>query len=175
VHRALGASQSELRQLRERKQVAQDLKSVYRAATEEQARREMPAFAERWNPKYPTIAALWQRNWERVIPFFVFPAEIRKVIYTTNAVESLNMSLRKALKTRVAFPSEDAALKVIYLALRNLIAKWGTSLEMEGGPEPVHTALGGPDTDRDQSVIPVTHLPRIESDTASGGRCQGSR
>jgi putative transposase len=114
---------------RERKQVAQDLKSVYRAATEEQARREMAAFAERWNPKYPTIAALWQRNWERVIPFFAFPAEIRKVIYTTNAVESLNMSLRKALKTRVAFPSEDAALKVMYLALRNLIAKWERPLK----------------------------------------------
>jgi putative transposase len=114
---------------RERKQVAQDLKSVYRAATEEQARREMAAFAERWNPKYPTIAALWQRNWERVIRFFAFPAEIRKVIYTTNAVESLNMSLRKALKTRVAFPSEDAALKVMYLALRNLIAKWERPLK----------------------------------------------
>jgi putative transposase len=109
---------------KERKQVAQDLKSVYRAATEEEARREMAAFAERWNQKYPTIAALWQRNWERVIPFFAFSAEIRKVIYTTNAVESLNMSLRKALKTRVAFPSEEAALKVMYLALRNVIAKW---------------------------------------------------
>lgn len=98
---------------KERKQVAQDLKSVYRAATEEEARREMAAFTERWNPKYPTIAALWQRNWERVIPFFAFPAEIRKVIYTTNAVESLNMSQRKALKTRAAFPSEEAALKVM--------------------------------------------------------------
>src|SRR5476651_2319882 len=88
---------------KERKQVAEDLKSVYRAATEEQARQEMAAFAERWNPKYAPIAALWQRNWDRVIPFFAFPVEIRKMIYTTNAVESLNMSLRKALKTRVAF------------------------------------------------------------------------
>ncbi|MDR5730444.1 MAG: IS256 family transposase [Terriglobia bacterium] len=113
---------------KERKQVAQDLKSVYRAATEEEARREMAAFAERWNPKYAPIAALWQRNWDRVIPFFQFPAEVRKVIYTTNAVESLNMSLRKALKTRVAFPSEDAALKVMYLALRNVIAKWESPL-----------------------------------------------
>jgi len=86
---------------KERKQVAEDLKSVYRAATEEQARQEMAAFAERWNPKYAPIAALWQRNWDRVIPFFAFPVEIRKMIYTTNAVESLNMSLRKALKTRV--------------------------------------------------------------------------
>ncbi len=113
---------------KERKQVAQDLKSVYRAATEDEARREMASFAERWNSKYPTIAALWQRNWERVIPFFQFPAEVRKVIYTTNAVESLNMPLRKALKTRVAFPSEEAALKVMYLALRNVIAKWESPL-----------------------------------------------
>lgn len=113
---------------KERKQVAEDLKSVYRAATEEQARREMAAFAERWNPKYAPIAALWQRNWDRVIPFFAFPVEIRKMIYTTNAVESLNMSLRKALKTRVAFPSEDAALKVMYLALRNVIKKWESPL-----------------------------------------------
>ena len=109
---------------KERKQVAQDLKSIYRAATEQQARQEMTVFAERWNQKYPTIAAMWQRNWDRVTPFFAFPAEVRTVIYTTNAVESLNMSLRKALKTRVAFPSEEAALKVMYLALRNLIAKW---------------------------------------------------
>jgi len=113
---------------KERKQVAEDLKSVYRAATEEEARREMAAFAERWNPKYAPIAALWQRNWDRVIPFFAFPVEIRKMIYTTNAVESLNMSLRKALKTRVAFPSEEAALKVMYLALRNLIKKWESPL-----------------------------------------------
>jgi putative transposase len=109
---------------KERKQVAQDLKSVYRAATEEEARREMAVFADRWNQKYPTIAAMWQRNWDRVTPFFAFPAEVRKVIYTTNAVESLNMSLRKSLKTRGAFPSEEAALKVMYLALRNVIAKW---------------------------------------------------
>lgn len=74
----------------------------------------------------PTISNLWRRNWTQAIPFFAFPAEIRKVIYTTNAVESLNMSLRKAIETRGAFPSEDAALKVIFLALRNLIAKWET-------------------------------------------------
>jgi putative transposase len=109
---------------KERKAVAQDLKSVYRAATAEEAERELHEFASRWAESYPTIAALWQRNWERVIPFFAFPAEVRKVIYTTNAVESLNMSLRKVLKTRGAFPSEEAALKVMYLALRNLIKKW---------------------------------------------------
>jgi putative transposase len=108
----------------ERKQVAQDLKTVYRAATAEGARRQLDQFAGKWDGKYPTIAALWRRNWERVIPFFDFPAEIRKIMYTTNAVESLNMSLRKVLKTRGAFPSEEAALKVMYLALRNVIKKW---------------------------------------------------
>src|SRR4051812_25627107 len=108
----------------ERKQVAQDLKAVYRAATAEEARRYLDEFAAKWDGKYPTIAALWRRNWERVIPFFSFPAEVRKIIYTTNAVESLNMSLRKALTTRGAFPSEEAALKVMYLALRNVIRKW---------------------------------------------------
>ena len=114
---------------KERKQVAQDLKSVYRAATAEEAEREIGEFAARWNGKYPTIAAIWQRNWERVIPFFAFPAEIRKIIYTTNAVESLNMTLRKALKTRGAFPSEEAAFKVMYLALRNVIKKWERPLK----------------------------------------------
>jgi putative transposase len=108
----------------ERKRVAQDLKTVYRAATAEEAERALNEFAAQWDGKYPTIAALWRRNWERVIPFFAFPAEIRKIIYTTNAVESLNMSLRKVLKPRVAFPSEEAVLKVMYLALRNVIKKW---------------------------------------------------
>lgn len=113
----------------ERKRVAQDLKAIYRAATAEEAERQLSEFAAQWDGKYPTIAALWQRHWQRVIPFFAFPTEIRKVMYTTNAVESLNMSLRKALKTRGAFPSEEAALKVMYLALRNVIAKWKRPLQ----------------------------------------------
>lgn len=108
----------------DRKQVAQDLKNVYRAATAEEAEQALGEFAAKWERKYPTIAPIWRRNWQRVIPFFAFPAEVRKIIYTTNAVESLNMSLRKALKTRGPFPSEEAALKVMYLALRNLIRKW---------------------------------------------------
>ncbi|MGA2252602.1 IS256 family transposase [Terracidiphilus sp.] len=111
---------------KERKQVAAELKSIYRAATAEEAERQLEMFAARWDPKYPTISAMWRRNWLGIIPFFQFPAEIRKIVYTTNAVESLNMSLRKAIKTRGAFPSEDAALKVMYLALKNLAAKWHT-------------------------------------------------
>jgi putative transposase len=111
---------------KERKLVAADLRAIYRALTVEQAEQQLGHFAERWDERYPTISALWRRHWSQVIPFFAFPAEIRKIIYTTNAVESLNMSLRKAIKTRGAFPSEEAALKVIYLALRNVIAKWET-------------------------------------------------
>jgi len=109
---------------KERKPVAQDLKSIYRAATLEEAERRLTEFAAQWDKRYPSISALWRRNWQGVIPFFQFPPEIRRIVYTTNAIESLNMSLRKAIKTRGAFPSEDAALKVMYLALRNIARKW---------------------------------------------------
>jgi len=109
---------------KERKRVAHDLKSIYRAATAEEAERQLAEFAAQWDQRYPSISALWRRNWPGVIPFFQFPPEIRKIVYTTNAIESLNMSLRKAIKTRGAFPSEEAALKVMYLALRNLARKW---------------------------------------------------
>jgi putative transposase len=113
---------------KERKQVAAELKEVYRAATADEAEQRLAAFAAQWDSRYAPIAALWRRQWQQAIPFFAFPVEIRKVIYTTNAVESLNMSLRKALKPRVAFPSEEAALKVMYLALRNVIRKWERSI-----------------------------------------------
>jgi putative transposase len=109
---------------KERKLVARDLKSVYRAASLEEAERQLAGFAQKWDLRYPSISALWRRNWLGIIPFFQFPPEIRKIVYTTNAIESLNMSLRKAIKTRGAFPSEEAALKVMYLALRNLAKKW---------------------------------------------------
>src|SRR5216684_1671169 len=109
---------------KERKEVAMDLKSIYRAVTGEEAERQLAAFEAKWNRKYPTISALWRRNWQGIVPFFQFSPEIRKIVYTTNAIESLNMSLRKAIKIRGPFPSEDAALKVMYLALRNLAGKW---------------------------------------------------
>ncbi|HEY4363823.1 MAG TPA: IS256 family transposase, partial [Bryobacteraceae bacterium] len=91
---------------KERKTVAGDLKTIYRAATVEQAEQALDAFASQWDGRYPTISALWRRHWQHVIPFFAFPEEIRRIIYTTNAVESLNMSLRKIIKTRGSFPSE---------------------------------------------------------------------
>ncbi len=110
---------------RDRKPVANDLRNIYRAATAEQAQKELDLFAQAWDAKYPTIALLWRRNWEQITPLFAFPGEIRRVIYTTNAVESLNMSLRKIIKMRGSFPSEEAALKLLYMALRNVTKKWG--------------------------------------------------
>lgn len=109
---------------KERKPVAADLKAIYRAASEEQAAQELKEFMAKWGGRYQAIGRLWKENWERVTPFFQFPAEVRRVIYTTNAVESLHMSLRKIIKTRGSFPSEEAALKLLYLALRNVSAKW---------------------------------------------------
>lgn len=109
---------------KERKPVATDLKAVYRAATERQAKQELDDFVAKWGDRYQAIGKLWRDNWDRVIPLFDFPAEVRRIIYTTNAVESLHMSLRKIIKTRGSFPSEEAALKLLYLALQNVSAKW---------------------------------------------------
>ena len=100
------------------------MRPIYSAATAEEAERVLDEFAVTWDSTHPTIRQLWRRNWERITPFFAFPPEIRKIIYTTNAVESLNMSLRKIIKTRGSFPSEEAALKLLYLALRNHSKKW---------------------------------------------------
>lgn len=111
---------------KERKAVAADLKAIYRADTAAQAEQELQNLSEKWGSKYPTIEPIWRRNWERVTPFFAFPAEIRRIIYTTNAVESLNMSLRKIIKTRGAFPSEEAGLKLLFMALSNVVKRWET-------------------------------------------------
>ena len=109
----------------DRKKAVADLKPIYRAATADEAERQLTNFESKWS-KYPAIARLWREQWERVIPFFSFPVEVRKVVYTTNAVESLHMSLRKIIKTRGSFPSEEAAFKLLYLALSKLVAKWET-------------------------------------------------
>ena len=109
---------------KQRRAVAEDLRGIYTAATAEAAERALDKFAEKWDASHPTIGQVWRRNWERITPFFAFPAEIRKVIYTTNAVESLNMSLRKIIKTRGAFPNEEAAMRLLWLALRNHSKKW---------------------------------------------------
>jgi putative transposase len=109
---------------KQRRAVAGDLRRIYRAATADAAEQELKAFASKWDATHPTISQIWRRNWARIIPFFAFSPEIRKVIYTINAVESLNMTLRKVIKTRAAFPTEEAALKLLYMALRNVAKKW---------------------------------------------------
>jgi transposase-like protein len=110
---------------KERKQVAGELRSIYRAANAETAAAELEAFDQGvWGRKYPAIAQSWRRNWEAVIPFFSFPAEVRKIIYTTNAIESLNASVRKAVRNKGHFPSDQAAAKLIWLALRNITENW---------------------------------------------------
>lgn len=109
---------------KQRKEVASDLQTIYRAATREEAELHLAAFANRWDSQFPTISRSWRANWERVTPFFAYPADIRRVIYTTNAIESVNMSLRKIIKNRGSFPTDEAALKLLYLALQNIARKW---------------------------------------------------
>lgn len=107
-----------------RAEVAADLKRIYTAATAEEAEQRLGEFEAKWDAEYLPIGQSWRRNWERLTPFFDFPPEIRKVIYTTNAIESVNFSLRKLTKHRGAFPNDDALIKLIYLALRNISKKW---------------------------------------------------
>ncbi len=109
---------------KERKEVAAALKEIYRAPTAEAAEEKLTAFEAVWGDRFPTIGASWRRNWEQVIPFFDFPPEIRRVIYTTNAIESLHSSVRKVIKNRGHFPNDEAAAKLIYLTLRNIEKKW---------------------------------------------------
>jgi len=108
-----------------RKRLAADLKSIYRAPTAERAEAALAEFRQKY-PKHQVVADVWERNWQRVIPFFDFPEEIRKIIYTTNAVESLHMTLRKVTKNRGSFPTQEAAFKLLYLALQKLSQKWQT-------------------------------------------------
>lgn len=109
---------------KQRKEVATDLKTIYQATTVELAEMNLDAFAIKWDASHPSISKSWRSNWERIIPLFSYPEDIRKAIYTTNAIESLNMSLRKVTKNRGHFPSDEAMFKLIYLALKNIAKKW---------------------------------------------------
>ncbi len=109
---------------KERKEIAADLKSIYGAHTLDEAEMALVSFAEKWDAKYPNISQSWQRDWEQLTPFFSYPHDIRRAIYTTNAIESLNMSLRKVIKNKRVFPSDDAVFKLIYLAIHNIAKKW---------------------------------------------------
>lgn len=110
---------------KDRKALAAAIKPIYTAPSAEAAQSELDAFEQGvWGQKFPTVVAAWRRAWDKVIPFFAFPAHIRRVIYTTNAIESVNARLRKIIKTRGHFPTDDAATKLIWLALRNITADW---------------------------------------------------
>ncbi len=109
---------------KQRKAVASDLRAIYTAATADAAAAALDQFAAKWDHQHPQIAKSWRANWARIIPFFSYAPEIRKVIYTTNAIESVNFSLRKLIKTRGAFPTDEAAIKLLYLGLRNISRRW---------------------------------------------------
>jgi putative transposase len=109
---------------KDRKQVATDLKAIYQATTLEEAERELADFEEKWRPLYPLIARSWRANWAKVAPMFGYPPELRRAVYTTNTIESLNMTLRKISKNRALFPSDEAVFKLLYLALRNISRRW---------------------------------------------------
>lgn len=109
---------------KDRKLVANDLRKIYTAKTIEEAELALSAFSEKWDKQFPAISKSWLMHWENITPFFAYPEEIRRVIYTTNAIESLNMSMRKVLKNKRSFPSDEAALKQLYLALKNISKKW---------------------------------------------------
>lgn len=104
---------------KDRKIVAKDLKRVYWATDDVEAEKTLAGFEGQWGQKYPSIAPSWRQAWQEVIPFFAFPPAVRKLIYTTNAIESLNRVIRKTPKTRESFPTDDAATKLTYLAIRS--------------------------------------------------------
>jgi len=113
---------------KDRKQVAAGLKKIYQSVTVTEAEQELEAFAEQWDRQYPSISHSWRSHWANLIAFFDYPDEIRKIIYTTNAIESINSVIRKATDQRKLFPNDDAALKVIYLAIENAAKKWSMPL-----------------------------------------------
>ena len=109
---------------KERKAVAADLRAIYGAATLPEAEQALERFADRWDAKYPAISPSWLADWDRLTVLFDYPPESRRVISTTNAIEALNVTLRKRLKTRGAFPTDEAIVKVVYLALQSIAKRW---------------------------------------------------
>lgn len=129
---------------KERQEVAADLKLIYRAASLEEAETRLLEMVEKWENRYPVVARSWQSNWTCIVPLFQFTPEIRRAVYTTNAIESLNYSLRKIIKNRALFPNDDAVLKILYLAP----AKYGEKMDnahtgLECGDEPICDTFRG--------------------------------
>ncbi len=109
---------------KDRKLVAADLKTIYTASSAETAKLALGDFKQKWDTKYPSISDSWIRNWQAIIPFLAFPDYIRKAIYTTNSIEAINRQIRKVIKTKGCFPNDDAALKLVFLALQNAQKYW---------------------------------------------------
>jgi putative transposase len=109
---------------RDKKKVAQDLRKIYTAVDRDHAEAELERFAETWDERYPMISASWIEHWERIVPFLAFPPDVRRAVYTTNTIEALNRQIRKIIKTRGSFPSEDSARKLFYLAITHAQRKW---------------------------------------------------
>ena len=109
---------------KDRKELCGDLRRIYTASTLEQAELALSEFEQKWDDRYRAVSQLWRRNWENITPFFEYPPPIRKVMYTTNAIESLNRSLRKVLKTKGCFPTDESIFKLMYLALDKISKKW---------------------------------------------------
>jgi len=114
---------------KDRKTILPDIKAIYRAETAEAAAARLDQFEAKWGARYPAVAPSWRRAWEHVVPMFAFPPAIRKMIYTTNALESLHRSLRKIIKTRGSFPTDQAAIKLLFLAIRNAGVHWRRPIE----------------------------------------------
>src|SRR5713101_2857901 len=137
-----------------RKVVAADLRRIYRAATAEEAQQNLEEVTRKWSA-YPSVSQVWQRNWDRITPFFHYPAEIRKAIYTTNSVEALHRSLRKIIKTRGAFP--NAALKLLFLPIRQASKKWTMPVQNWSQPLNYFTVLW-PDRMPKTRSVGIMHL-----------------
>jgi transposase-like protein len=114
---------------KDQKKFMADLKLVYRADTKEIAEIELDKLAEKWEAKYPIVIKSWRHNWDKLSTYFQFTKPIRKIIYTTNTVEGFHRQIRKVTKTKGAFPSDDALLKLIYLATRNIMKKWTSPIQ----------------------------------------------
>ena len=114
---------------KDRKKLCADLRQIYTASTEAEAKQALIAFGEKWDKQYPTISKSWLNHWDRISPFFAYPKDIRKAIYTTNAIESLNMTLRKVIKNKRVFPSDESVFKLLYLAVNNVAKRWSMPIQ----------------------------------------------
>ena len=120
----LGHSRLRFVPYKDRRAVAADLKRIYTAADQDAAADALTAFSEKWDERFPTISRSWLERWEHITPFLAFPPDLRRIVYTTNTIEALNRQIRKTIKTRGHFPTEDAARKLIWLAITRAQTKW---------------------------------------------------